>query len=201
MNSLVAIVGLSLALTLGACSSDEGGDRSAAPKGANGGGSSGLEYGTDAYYKARIKLYEDSGAVPGGKVLTVEHLPWDPNGPTIKLSDLAARLNQAALYDTSEEYAGARGEMEKLTNQVEFACSGDLSDWEAAAQVDEILTILRLGNGLGGGGIDASGGVDCGNGNVIGGTGRPIFSSDDEEAFALTGNSYKRGTIAAPLVP
>lgn len=179
-KSLAAVVGLSLSLTLGACGSDDS-RGSTAPKNSNGGGA-GLGYGTDAYNQARIKLYEDSGAVPDGKVLTAEHLPWDPNGPTVKLSDLTASLNRAALYDTSEKYSGARGEMVKLTNQIDFACSDQLSGWEAASLVDEVVTILRLGNGLGGGGIDASGGVECENGNIIGGTGRPIFSSDDEEA-------------------
>nr|WP_157770407.1 hypothetical protein [Rhodococcus qingshengii] len=188
---MVAIATLTVAVCLPACSS--GGTDVVA----GGGGASGLQYGTDEYAAARIQLYVDAGRIEPER-LTAENLPWDPNGPTIKISELTASLNQAALYDNSDEYAGARREMEKLTEQVRFACSGELVGRAAAAQVDQAITILRYGEGLGGGGVDASGGVDCEDGTTVGGTGQPLVRYEDDQITLGGGSPLEVQEVLVP---
>ncbi|WP_207842996.1 hypothetical protein [Williamsia soli] len=168
-------------LTLAACGSNENGDGFALPTGANRDGPSTLQYGTDEYFDARIAMYEDEGYVEPG-TLTREHLPWDPNGPTVRMSDLRALMIEAT--NARGQYADSADDFYNLLQNVQGVCDGaeftgsltDSLEYDKASYLDEAIGTLRLGSAVGDGGIDASGGIDCENGKIAGGTGHPIFS-------------------------
>lgn len=189
-----AVAALALLFT-GCSSSTDGKAVKAAPEGA----SSGLEYGTDAYFTARIKMYEDAGLIEPG-VLTADHLPWDTNGPTIRVTELKAALHTATLIDTVPEtrdgYADFNNELDNLVLAVQQVCSEELTGWDAAEYVDETIAYLRFGSNLGSSPIDASGGVQCENGKVVGGTGHPVFISHDQDNYTFTGGLVVQEVLA-----
>ncbi|MBH1980723.1 hypothetical protein I8H89_04365 [Candidatus Saccharibacteria bacterium] len=189
-----------LAILFAGCSSSTEGQ---AIKVAPGGSSSGLEYGTDAYFAARIKMYEDAGLIEPGR-LTADHLPWDPNGPTIRVTELKAALLHATLLDTVSEtrdgYAEFNNELDNLVLAVQEICSGGLTGWDAADYVDETIAYLRFGSNLGSNFVDASGGFECENGNVVGGTGHPIFRNHDDGKYNFSGDQFMQDVLAPKLV-
>lgn len=180
-----------------------------------GGLGSGLQYGSDEYFEARIKLYEEGGWVDSG-VLTKEHLPWDPNGPTIRVRDVRAQMIEAT--NAKGEYSGQADDFENLVLNVEGICTdaefhtGTLDEGEVAYDkaeyVDEVIGTLWFGSYVGTGGIDARGGIECENGKIAGGTGYPVFSDygphdeDDEiHDFAFHPQPPSSRTIVEPLTP
>ncbi|MBH2008053.1 hypothetical protein I8H83_05635, partial [Candidatus Saccharibacteria bacterium] len=140
---LLTAVIAALAILFAGCSSSTEGQ---AIKVAPGGSSSGLEYGTDAYFAARIKMYEDAGLIEPGR-LTADHLPWDPNGPTIRVTELKTALRQATLLDTVPEtrdgYADFNNKLGNLVLAVQKVCAEELTGWDAAEYVDETIAYLR----------------------------------------------------------
>ncbi|MFD9681630.1 hypothetical protein ACFWAD_17265 [Rhodococcus sp. NPDC059969] len=186
MNSLVAVA--ALCLSLAACGSGDSTDGSAASGGISGG--AGLQYGTDEYTAARIKLYEDADLIESGR-LTADHLPWDPNGPTVSIADLKATLRQATLLDTVPEtrdgYADFNNKLDNLVLAVRKVCAEELTGWDAAEYIDETIAYLRFGSSLGSSPVDASGGVQCENNKVVGGTGHPVFINHDQDNYTFIG--------------
>lgn len=88
-----------------------------------------------------------------------------------------------------------------LVTGAQDACSGKLTEYEGGEVVDVILMYVRFGSNIGSTPVDGNGGIDCGDGTVIGGTGENIFPNNDPDAFALTGNPYDNGVVVPPLVP
>ncbi|PBI93205.1 hypothetical protein BKP42_49870 [Rhodococcus erythropolis] len=183
--------------------------------GGGGGSGSGLQYGSEEYFDARIALYEEGGWVDPG-VLTKEHLPWDPNGPTIKVRDVREQMIEAT--NAKGEYAGEADDFENLVLNVEGICTGaefhtgTLDEGEVAYDkaeyVDEVIGTLWFGSYVGDGGIDARGGIDCENGQVAGGTGYPVFSdygphdeNDEIHDFGFYPQPPSSRTVVEPLTP
>lgn len=196
VKPLIAVA--AVCVSLAACSSGNSTDGTDAPKGISGG--IGLQYGTDDYSAARIKLYEGAGLIEPG-VLTADHLPWDPSGPTVQVTELTGALRQATLIDTIPDtrdgYADFSNELDSLVLSVQEVCAGGLTGWDAAEYVDETIAYLRFGSNVGSSPVDASGGIKCEDGHVAGGTGHPIFVSHDQDNYTLTGGLV----VQEPLVP
>jgi hypothetical protein len=164
---------------LAGCTSTTGA-RQAANVAEAGNSSKSYVYGSDDYFAARIKMYEDAGLVQPGK-LTKDHLPWDPNGPTVRSEDVLSSI--ATAMNFTGENARFANTYRSLAQTVQDDCNNNPvyanRDLLIAIEVDEIIGLLRTGGPYGSTPIDATGGVLCGSGKVLRGTGVPISTIYD----------------------